>query len=127
MLSDMPADLKAAIRAAFLDAPTKAKGAFDRLSDGKDREMISVEHKDYVPTIEMVRYVEPIARKASYARRTPGGRSRPRGRRPGRGPPAQGKGRPPVRGPNSGNGAAGWAMDHGISSLKGERNELNLR
>ena len=37
-LADMPADLKAAIAKAFQEAPTKAKAAFDKLSDGKDRE-----------------------------------------------------------------------------------------
>ena len=39
-LADLPPDLKAAIAKAFADAPTKAKAAFDKLSDGKDREFI---------------------------------------------------------------------------------------
>ena len=34
-LSDLPDDLKAAINKAFLDAPTKDKAAFDKLSDGQ--------------------------------------------------------------------------------------------
>ncbi len=37
MLDNLPTDLKAAIRAAFLDAATADKAAFDRLSDGKNR------------------------------------------------------------------------------------------
>eukprot|EP01035_Chromulina_nebulosa_P012012 gene12012-16025_t len=35
--SDLPDDMKAAIAKAFLDAPTKDKAAFDRLSDGQKK------------------------------------------------------------------------------------------
>ena len=35
-LSDLPDDMKAAIKQAFLDAPTKDKEAFKKLSDGKN-------------------------------------------------------------------------------------------
>lgn len=64
-LSSLPVELRSAIKQAFLDAPKKAKVAFDRLSDGKDIENIAVSHKDYEPTIEMVRYVDQMRRKAS--------------------------------------------------------------
>ena len=37
----MPPELKAAIWKAFQDAPTKNKAAFDKLSDGKDKELQS--------------------------------------------------------------------------------------
>ena len=36
-LSDLPDDLKAAIAKAFLEAATKDKADYDRLSDGKNR------------------------------------------------------------------------------------------
>jgi phosphonate transport system substrate-binding protein len=41
-LSDLPDDLKKAILTAFLEAPKKDKAAFDRLSDGKDKEFVPV-------------------------------------------------------------------------------------
>src|SRR5262249_50305956 len=37
VLSSLPPELKAAIRTAFLEAATKDKAAFDRLSDGKNQ------------------------------------------------------------------------------------------
>src|SRR6201987_5653396 len=46
-LTDLPPDLKEAIAKAFIEAPTKDKAAFDRLSDGKDKEFVPVTHKDY--------------------------------------------------------------------------------
>src|SRR5579872_2834075 len=46
-LSDLPDDLKKTILTAFLDAPAKDKAAFDKLSDGKDKEFVQVTHKDY--------------------------------------------------------------------------------
>jgi phosphonate transport system substrate-binding protein len=64
-LATLPADLKAAIRQAFLEAPKKDKAAFDRLSDGKDLENIAIDHKAYEPTIEMIKYVDQMRKKAS--------------------------------------------------------------
>ena len=63
-LSDLPADLKAAIRQAFFDAPKKDKPAFDKLSDGKNRPWEPITHQDYLPTIEMVKFVDTL-RKGS--------------------------------------------------------------
>jgi len=63
-LSDLPADLKAAIRQAFFDAPKKDKSAFDKLSDGKNRPWEPITHQDYLPTIEMVKFVDTL-RKGS--------------------------------------------------------------
>lgn len=65
VLSDLPGDAKAAIRKAFLESPAKAKAAFDRLSDGKDREFVEVAHKDYLATIEMVRFVDQSRKKGA--------------------------------------------------------------
>jgi phosphonate transport system substrate-binding protein len=64
-LSSLPDDLKAAIAKAFMDAPTKDKAAFDRLSDGKDKEFVAVTHKDYAETVEMIQYVNDMRKKRS--------------------------------------------------------------
>lgn len=62
-LSDLPDDLKKAILTAFLEAPTKDKTAFDRLSDGKDKEFVQVSHKDYLGIIELIQYVDDMRKK----------------------------------------------------------------
>jgi phosphonate transport system substrate-binding protein len=62
-LSDLPDDLKKAIVSAFAEAPTKDKAAFERLSDGKDREFVPVTHKDYADTVEMIQYVDDMRKK----------------------------------------------------------------
>ena len=62
-LSDLPDDLKKAIVSAFMAAPTEAKEAFDRLSDGKDKGFVPVTHKDYADVVEMIQFVDDM-RKA---------------------------------------------------------------
>src|SRR5262249_42119901 len=62
-LIDLPADLKTAIVNAFSEAPTKDKTAFDRLSDGKDKEFVPVTHKDYADTVAMIQYVDEMRKK----------------------------------------------------------------
>jgi phosphonate transport system substrate-binding protein len=62
-LSDLPDDLKKAIMAAFIDAPTKDKAAFDKLSDGKDKEFVPVTHKDYADIVEMIQWVDDQRKK----------------------------------------------------------------
>ena len=64
-LADLPADLKAAIAKAFADAPTKDKAAFDKLSDGKDREFIKVDAKDYEPVVELIKFVDALRKQKS--------------------------------------------------------------
>ncbi|HVX77874.1 MAG TPA: phosphonate ABC transporter substrate-binding protein [Bradyrhizobium sp.] len=64
-LSDMPSDLKQAIVKAFMDAPTKDRAAFDRLSDGKDKEFVPVSHKDYQNTVDMIQFVNDMRKKHS--------------------------------------------------------------
>jgi phosphonate transport system substrate-binding protein len=64
-LSTLPDGLKAAIAKAFMDAPSKDKAAFDRLSDGKDKEFVTVTHKDYAETVEMIQYVNDMRKKRS--------------------------------------------------------------
>ncbi len=56
VLAGLPDDLKATIRQAFVDLPTKDKAAFDKLSDGKDLGLTPVTLKDYQPIIEMLRH-----------------------------------------------------------------------
>ena len=62
-LDALPDDLKAAITKAYLDAPTKDKAAFDRLSDGKNKPWQPITNKDYDETIALIRYVDKL-RKA---------------------------------------------------------------
>jgi len=62
-LASFPADLKAAITKAFEEAPTKARAAFDRLSDGKDLGFRRVTHKDYEPVVELQKFVDELRRK----------------------------------------------------------------
>jgi phosphonate transport system substrate-binding protein len=63
--SELPADLKQAVKAAFEAAPTKNKAAFDKLSDGKDKEFVAVSHKDYQDVVEMIQYVDEMRKKRS--------------------------------------------------------------
>jgi phosphonate transport system substrate-binding protein len=64
-LSDMPADLKAAIWKAFQEAPTKNKVAYDKLSDGKDREFKAVDAKYYEGVIELIKFVDTLRKQKS--------------------------------------------------------------
>ena len=64
-LADMPADLKAAIWKAFQEAPTKAKVAFDRLSDGKDREFKAVYAKYYDTVVELIKFIDSLRKQKS--------------------------------------------------------------
>ena len=41
------------------------KAAFDRLSDGKDKEFVAVTHKDYADTVEMIQFVDEMRKKRS--------------------------------------------------------------
>ena len=63
MLSDLPDDMKAAIKKAFLEAATKDKAAFDKLSDGKNKPWATAENKDYDATVELVKFVDTLKKK----------------------------------------------------------------
>src|SRR5580698_807652 len=65
MLSDLPPDLKTAIRAAYMNAATADKAAFDRLSDGKNLPWQPITTPDYDDTIKMVAFVDKLRRKAT--------------------------------------------------------------
>ncbi len=61
--SDLPDDLKAAIAKAFMDAPTKDKAAFDRLSDGQKKGFHAATTKDWDGTIELIKFVDALRKK----------------------------------------------------------------
>jgi phosphonate transport system substrate-binding protein len=63
VLSSLPAELKAAIKAAFLDAPVKDKAAYDRLSDGKKEPWVETDNAAYDETVALIRFVDSL-RKA---------------------------------------------------------------
>ncbi|MCC8949443.1 phosphonate ABC transporter substrate-binding protein [Bradyrhizobium sp. Arg62] len=63
--TDLPEDLKAAIAKAFFDAPTKDKAAFDRLSDGQKKGFHPATTKDWDGTIELIKFVDGLRKKAS--------------------------------------------------------------
>ena len=64
-LRDLPDDMKAAIRQAFLDAPSKDEEAFKRLSDGKNRPWQPIANEDYSKTIDLIKFVDSLRKKAS--------------------------------------------------------------
>jgi phosphonate transport system substrate-binding protein len=64
-LANLPPDLKAAIVKAFNDAPTKDKAAFDKLSDGKDKEFTKVDAKYYEPVVELIKFIDQLRKQKS--------------------------------------------------------------
>jgi phosphonate transport system substrate-binding protein len=64
MLSDLPADLKAAIRTAVLSIATKDKAAFDKATDGKARPWEAVDNKAYDTIIELNKFVDSLRKKS---------------------------------------------------------------
>ncbi len=64
-LASLPPDLKAAIWKAFDEAPTKAKAAFDKLSDGKDRAFTKVDAASYEPVVELIKFVDALRKQKS--------------------------------------------------------------
>ncbi len=64
-LASLPPDLKAAITKAFMESPTKAKAAFDKLSDGKDREFKVVDAQYYEPVVELIKFIDALRKQKS--------------------------------------------------------------
>ncbi len=62
-LDSLPADLKAKISQAFLQAHTKNKAAFDKLSDGKNDPFVTVTHKEFEPVVAMNAFVDQLRKK----------------------------------------------------------------
>lgn len=61
--AELPDDLKAAIAKAFMDAPTKDKEAFDRLSDGQKQGFHAATTKDWDATIDLIKFVDALRKK----------------------------------------------------------------
>ncbi|MDA9424835.1 MULTISPECIES: phosphonate ABC transporter substrate-binding protein [Bradyrhizobium] len=64
-LSNLPDDMKAAIKKAFLDAAQKDPEAFKKLSDGKNKPWAPITNEDYNKTIELIKFVDNLRKKAS--------------------------------------------------------------
>jgi phosphonate transport system substrate-binding protein len=64
-LTSLPADLKAAIRRVYLEAATKDKAAFDKLSDGMNLPWQPITNADYDDTIRMVRFVDNLRKHSA--------------------------------------------------------------
>jgi phosphonate transport system substrate-binding protein len=65
MLSSLPEQLKAAIRTAFVEAATKDKAAFARLSDGKNQPFQPIDNAAYDDTIKLIQFVDRLRNKSS--------------------------------------------------------------
>lgn len=63
LLSSLPAEMKADIVKAFLEAPKADPEAFSRLSNGKDRPWEPTTNAEYDETIKLIRFVDSL-RKA---------------------------------------------------------------
>jgi len=64
VIAAAPAEMKAAIKRALVDAPVKGKDAFLRLSDGKATGYAAVKADDYKVMIELVEFVDRMRKKA---------------------------------------------------------------
>ena len=64
VLANLPADLKARIRDAFIALPTADKATFDRLSDGKDLDLTPVTAEEYEPVIGMLKFNDEQRKKS---------------------------------------------------------------
>ena len=62
-LSDLPTDLRAAIKKAVLEVAVKDPAAFKTLYDGKQLPFVEVSHKEYEPVIELVKFVDDLRKK----------------------------------------------------------------
>ena len=51
--------------AAYFNKMTKAKAAFDKLSDGKDREFKQVDAKYYEPVVELIKFIDSLRKQKS--------------------------------------------------------------
>src|SRR5499427_5476116 len=64
-LRDLPDDMKAAIKQAFLEASQKDPEAFKKLSDGKNKPWEPIANEDYNKTIELIKFVDGLRKKSS--------------------------------------------------------------
>jgi phosphonate transport system substrate-binding protein len=64
-LTNLPADLRAAIKKAVLEIAQKDKAAFDAIYEGKQQPFQEVTHKEYEPVIELIKFVDDLRKKKS--------------------------------------------------------------
>ncbi len=64
-LSHMPDDLKRAIREAFYNIEKNDKAGFEKFSQGQFRPWLPVEHKEYEPVVELIKFVDNLRKKRS--------------------------------------------------------------
>ena len=64
-LTELPAELKAAIRTAFLQAHVKDQAAFARLSNGKNKPWDAVDNAAYDDTIKLIQFVDALRKRSS--------------------------------------------------------------
>jgi phosphonate transport system substrate-binding protein len=62
-LTSMPAEAKAAIKAAFLEMPQRDKSVLDRMTDGKSAGFGEMKHSDYEVTIQLQKFVDDLRKK----------------------------------------------------------------
>jgi phosphonate transport system substrate-binding protein len=62
-LSDLPADLKTAIKGAVLNIATKDKDAFDKIYEGKSRPLEETTNQAYDPVIKLIKFVDDLKKK----------------------------------------------------------------
>ncbi|MBN8534543.1 MAG: phosphonate ABC transporter substrate-binding protein [Rhizobiales bacterium] len=65
LTASLPADLKAAIKKAFFDFPTKDKASFDAMFQGKSQGLAPTSHQDFKSTIELQNFVDALRKKSS--------------------------------------------------------------
>ena len=64
VLSDLPDELKAAVKKAFLDTATKDKAVYDKIWDGQKKGFTPISDKDYDPTVELVKFIDTLRKKS---------------------------------------------------------------
>src|SRR5262245_34081875 len=62
-LSELPAELRGAIKKAVLEFAQKDPAAFQVLYEGKQLPFVEVTHKDYEPVIELVKFVDDLRKR----------------------------------------------------------------
>jgi len=66
-LSEMPEDIKATIRKAFLEAPMRDRSAFEKIYESKGRSWETIEASAYDNTIDLVRFIDDAKRLQATA------------------------------------------------------------
>lgn len=64
-LSDLPPELKTAIKTAVLGIASKDKTAFDKIYEGKSRPLEETSNSAYDPVIKLIKFVDDLKKKKS--------------------------------------------------------------